>query len=205
MAIEVELSQQQFLNAGGIFARALIAKQKNGELAKEYEYREYPKMLRLNPREVEVPHIYYIGAETSPRTEYITKTVYDEIIVHSEEDEERVLSGGKTSGDLEQERQNLIARARVLGIKVDTAWSAVRLKRELGDKLDAPEPADKMAALSAELANLRKMADMQAEIDALRAQLGGSSAEGTTGSDVTAPRQRRRAPTQSADDERSAA
>ena len=82
MAIEVELSQQQFLNAGGIFARALIAKQKNGELAKEYEYREYPKMLRLNPREVEVPHIYYIGAETSPRTEYITKTVYDEIIVH---------------------------------------------------------------------------------------------------------------------------
>ena len=205
MAIEVELSQQQFLNAGGIFARALIAKKNNGELAKEYEYREYPKMLRLNPREVEVPHIYYIGAETSPRTEYITKTVYDEIIVHSEEDEERVLSGGKTSGDLEQERQNLIARARVLGIKVDTAWSAVRLKRELGDKLDAPEPADKMAALSAELANLRKMADMQAEIDALRAQLGGQSGEGAIGSDATAPRQRRRTPAQGADDERSAA
>ena len=204
MAIEVELSQQQFLNAGGIFARALIAKKNNGELAKEYEYREYPKMLRLNPREVEVPHIYYIGAETSPRTEYITKTVYDEIIVHSEEDEERVLSGGKTSGDLEQERQNLIARARVLGIKVDTAGAAVRLKRELGDKLDAPEPADKMAALSAELANLRKMADMQAEIDALRAQLGGSSAATIEG-DATAPRQRRRAPTQGGDDERSAA
>ena len=93
----------------------------------------------------------------------------------------------------------------MLGIKVDTAWSAVRLKRELGDKLDAPEPADKMAALSAELANLRKMADMQAEIDALRAQLSGSSGEGVIGSDATAPRQRRRAPAQGADDERSAA
>jgi hypothetical protein len=74
---------------------------------------------------------------------------------------------------MEEDRQGLIQRCRTMGIAADPSWSAVRLRRELGDALDAPAPGDNMAKLEAELANLRKMAAMQAEIEALRAQLGG--------------------------------
>jgi hypothetical protein len=65
----------------------------------------------------------------------------------------------------------LILRCRSLGLKVDPQWSAIRLRRELGDKLDAPEPENKMAALEHELGQLRKMAEMQAEIDRLRSSM----------------------------------
>jgi hypothetical protein len=78
---------------------------------------------------------------------------------------------------MEEDRQGLIQRCRTMGIAADPSWSAVRLRRELGDALDAPAPGDNMAKLEAELANLRKMAAMQAEIEALRAQLGGTRAD----------------------------
>jgi phage I-like protein len=77
---------------------------------------------------------------------------------------------------MEEDRLGLLQRARNMGIPADPKWSAVRLRRELGDALDAPAPGDEMAKLEAELASLRKMAAMQAEIDALKAQIGGKPA-----------------------------
>lgn len=170
MSIEGEISQSQYLNMGGSFARAIAQKRKIGELADVYTYREYPKMLRISEGVQDVE----CSTETIRGTmrEWTEKReVFTTIVVHSEDEEERVLSGGKTSAQIEDERQGLILRCRALGLKVDPAWSAVRLRRELGDKLDAPEPENKMVALESELANLRKMAEMQAEIDRLKAQM----------------------------------
>lgn len=174
MSIEGEMAQESFLRQGGTFARALAAKQKSGELQREYTYREYPKLITIIDGEEEIERSTDTIRGRNEVTVNWTETVQKkrEILVHSEEEEERVLSGnGKTSSQMEDERQTLILRCRSLGLKVDTSWSAVRLRRELGDKLDAPEPENKMAALENELASLRKMAEMQAEIDRLRSQM----------------------------------
>lgn len=181
MSIETELAQTQFLERGGVLARALAKKQESGELAKrgQYQYQEYPKALNISHGFQDVDR----QTETIKGTtkEWVERReVFETIIVNSEEEEERVLSGGKTSQQIEDDRLNLIARCRNAGIMVDTSWSAVRLRRELGDKMDAPEvaaPADKMAALETELANLRKMAEMQQEIDRLRALTSRPSGE----------------------------
>lgn len=169
MSIEGQLAQESFLRQGGTFARALAKKQHDGELA-PYEFREYPKAVRISEgfQDVEWTTETIKGGTLSGVTH---QEVFRTIVVNSEEEEERVTSGGKTSSQMEDERQTLILRCRSLGLKVDTSWSAVRLRRELGDKLDAPEPENKMAALENELASLRKMAEMQAEIDRLRSQM----------------------------------
>ena len=171
MSLEVELGQQEFLQRGGIYQRALAAKWKSGELERGYTFREYPKMVYISEGFQDVPwETETIKGGTLSGS--VRKEVFRQVVVNDEEEEERVLAGGKPSKAIEEERQNLIARARVMGLKVDPSWSSVRLKREMGDKLDAPEPAapgDKMAALETELAMLRKMADMQAEIERLKA------------------------------------
>ena len=171
MSIEMEMAQREFLASGGPLRRALMKKITDGELSKEYVYREYPKMLRISHGWEDVECSTEIGNGDRRKAWTEHREIIEEIVVSSEEEEERVISGGKTSKQLEEERQTLLLRAKALGLKVDPSWSSVRLRREMGDKLEAPEPPDKMAALTAELASLRQMADMQLEIERLRAQL----------------------------------
>jgi hypothetical protein len=167
----IQRSQENFMLRGGCFELPMQQLREAGILADGYVYYEYPKMVRISE-----------GTQTIERstedckgrtlTWSETKERFREIVVNSEEEEERVLSGGRTSAQLEEERQHLLQRCRVMGIHADPGWSSVRLRRELGDALDAPAPVDTMAKLEQELAALKKMAAMQAEIDALRAQLG---------------------------------
>ena len=172
MSYENEMAQTQFLSFGGVLARAIGKKRETGEIAKEYIYREYPKILRISKgmQKFELS-TKTVDKETIYWTE--EKEIFEEIVVASEEEEDRVLSGGKTSSQIEEDRQNLIMRCRNAGILVDPSWSAVRLRRELGDKMDAPEastPAQRLTALEAEAEGLRREAALIAEIAKLRAQ-----------------------------------
>ncbi len=173
MAVDqtVAIATNRFLRDGGLFALPLQRMREQGIFPQEgaTPYAEYPKMLRLNPRQVEVKRTVDLcdGTKTPDVT---TKTVYEEIIVNSEDEEERVLAGGKTSDKVEEERQGLLVRCSHMNIPADPTWSTVRLKRLLGDALDAP-PADEMGALQAKLARLEEMAAMKTRIAALEAQL----------------------------------
>jgi hypothetical protein len=173
MSGHIQRAQQHFLLRGGAYEFGLAKLQEDGILSADYVYHEYPKVIRLSRGTKEFER----ATETCDKrtiTWKETKEVFEDILVNSEDEEERVLSGGKTTTQMEEDRQGLIQRCRTMGIAADPSWSAVRLRRELGDALDAPAPGDNMAKLEAELANLRKMAAMQAEIEALRAQLGGT-------------------------------
>lgn len=178
MAVDltVAVATNRFLRDGGLFALPLQRMREAGIIPAEgtTPYQEYPKIIRLNPREVEVKRMVEL-CDKSTVSDTTTKTIYDEYTVNSEDEEERVLSGGKTSAQIEEERQGLLGRCSNMNIAADPSWSVVRLRRLLGDALDAPAP-NPMAKLEAELASLRKMATMQAEIDALRAQLGKPAA-----------------------------
>jgi hypothetical protein len=168
MTVESMIAQENFLRQGGVLQRAVAKmRQENGDLP---EFHEYPKMLRISQgfHDIERSTEDIKGRNL---TWVETKEVFEEIIVQSEEEEERVLAGGKTSAAIEQERLDLLTRARAFGIKADPQWTAVRLRRELGEKLDAPEPVNDLARLEAELEGLRKIAAMQAEIEALKAQI----------------------------------
>lgn len=171
----ITLSQTAYLMQGGPYALPLAQLREKGIIPESYEYHEYPKILHLNERWVDQDRAVsrIVGKETI--TEMVTERVkvYDSVTVNSAEEEERVLNGGKPSAVLEEERQGLLLRAKQLGLKVDPAWTLVRLRRELGEEMDKPEasPADEMARLEAELATLRKMQDMQAEIEALKAKI----------------------------------
>jgi hypothetical protein len=171
--IHVQQGTLNFLLQGGVYRIGLNQMRKDGRLPRHPVHLEYPKMLRISEGIQEFERETETCRNTTIRwTE--KKEVFREIIVESEEEEERVLSGGKSSAQLEQDRQLLIQRCHNLSIPVDPNWSAVRLRRELGDKLDEPaekDPVSKMAALENELAMLRKMADMQAEIERLRSSL----------------------------------
>ena len=170
MSIEMEIAQEQFLSAGGTAQKALANKWKSGELKRTPDYQEYPKVVRLSRgfQDVECSTETIKGTTVS-WTE--NREMFDEITVHSEDEEERVLAGGKPAAALEEERQGLITRARQHGIKVDMSWSAIRLRRELGEKMDAPEPKDDMADLRDKLARLEEMAAMKAKIATREAQL----------------------------------
>jgi hypothetical protein len=167
---EIQLGQQNFLMRGGTYELPLQEMRKKGLIDSDYTFREYPKSIRISQ-----------GMQTRDRSTkdcegrtlswQETKEAFTDIIVNSESEEERVLSGGRTSTQLEEDRQSLLLRCKASHIVADPTWSAVRLRRTLGDALDAPAPGDNMAKLEAELASLKKMAAMQAEIDALRQQL----------------------------------
>jgi hypothetical protein len=175
MAISpVATSTNQFLMRGGAYELPLMQKYDSGELQQGYVYREYPKMLRLNAHMVEEERTIDL-ANGQQKTVMEKRMVYDDIIVASEDEEERVLSGGKTSAQLEEERQGLLVRCANMNIAADPSWSAVRLRRLLGDALDAPAP-DEMGALKAKMAALEEMVAMKAKIAELEAQLSGKSA-----------------------------
>ena len=167
---DTQLSQTNFMLRGGMYEMPMQMLRKAGILQTDYVYKEYPKLIRLSRGTVEVEKS---TEDCKGRLISWKETVeqFDDVIVNSEEEEERVIAGGKTTTQIEADRMGLLSRCRSMGIAADPSWSAVRLRRELGEALDAPAPADNMAKLEAELANLRKMAAMQAEIEALRAQL----------------------------------
>jgi hypothetical protein len=178
MAISpVRLAQNKFLMNGGGYELALAQMREKGTMAMDYEYNEYPKSLRISHGMGEaVERETDTCKGTTIRWTEKAREVFEDIIVNSEEEEERVLSGGKTSAQIEEDRRGLISRCHTMGIPCDPSWSAVRLRRTLGDALDAPAPGDSMAKLEIELAGLRKMAAMQAEIEQLRAQMAAQSA-----------------------------
>ena len=164
-------SQEAFLRQGGIYAPILKKLEDAGLIDAQYVYREYPKMLYISEgfQDIETP---WEDVKGRTGVHVVRKEVFREVIVSSEDEEERVLSGGKTSTQLEDERQGLLRRAQAAGVKADPSWSAVRLRRELGEKMDAPEaPKDDLGALKAKLAQLEEMAAMKAKIEALEAQL----------------------------------
>lgn len=172
MSIEIESGQNAYLMRGGPYELALLTHRKSGFLARDYTFHEYPKMLRISRgvEEVQRQTETCKGATISWSEK---KEMFDEIVVHSEAEEERVLGGGRTSAQLEEERLGLLTKARGLGIPADPTWTSVRLRRELGEKLDEPAPADEMGALEAKLAQLQRMAQMRQQIADLEAQLAG--------------------------------
>lgn len=170
----VALAQTKYLMNGGGYELAMAQMRERGTMpeAGSHPFKEYPKAIRIS---LGMSDPVVCRTDTCKGTEIVwtdpPRELFETIIVSSEDEEERVLAGGKTSAQVEDERQGLINRCHSLSIPVDPGWSVVRLRRELGDALDAPAPGDSMAKLEAELAGLRKMAAMQAEIDGLRAQL----------------------------------
>ncbi|OYV74787.1 MAG: hypothetical protein B7Z66_15335, partial [Chromatiales bacterium 21-64-14] len=155
MTLESEIAQEQFLQRGGVLSRAIAAKIESGEMTRTHIFREYPKMLRISKGVQSIAcSTEDIRGKTREWTE--EREIFDEIVVHSEEEEERVMAGGRTSTQLEQERVDLLARCRNAGIRADPQWSAVRLRRELGEAMDAA-PADDETRLHAELEKLRRM------------------------------------------------
>lgn len=165
----IRQSQNKFLMNGGSYELPLELLRAAGVIPREYIYREYPKMLRISHgfEDVQCMTETCKGKEIG-WTEH--REIFEDIIVQSEEEEERVLSGGKTSAQLEDERQGLVQRCHSMGVPADPAWSAVRLRRELGDALDAPAPGNDIARLEAEVAQLRKIETLQAEIAELKAK-----------------------------------
>jgi hypothetical protein len=168
--------QDAFMARGGIYQLALARMRKSGAIPRFYVYHEYPKAITITRGEPVKTARVSISCDKEKI--YWDEMVPNEevIVVNSEEEEERVLSGGQTSAQIEDARQGLLSRARSMGVPADPTWSAVRLRRELGETLDAP-PVDTMGRLEAELAGLKKMQAMQAEIAALRAQLSAGEPE----------------------------
>ena len=113
------------------------------------------------------------------------KMIANGVIVNSAEEEERMISGGLSNEALEEERRALISRARKHGITVDDDWSTVRIKRELGIKMDeAPAVEGRLAQLEAELAHLNKIKELEAQIAAMKA--GNEVAPGLSDSEMRA-------------------
>lgn len=179
MALNPILTGQiNYMLRGGPLEMALQQLRASGQVEDGYTYRPYPKMLRLSKG------VQKIQRRTTTCDKEVVhwvdeREVFDEIVVASEEEEERVLAGGRTSDQLEEERLGLLHRCRAAGIGADPGWTSVRLRRELGDKLDEPlVVGDRMASLEAELAYERKIAAMEEEIAVLRARkVEGSEAE----------------------------
>ena len=168
---QLQVAQTKFMMNGGIYEMPLQMLRERGLIDTDYVYREYPKMLRFHKGE-RTRELVKEDHKGRSFTDVIVEQVYEEVIVNSAEEEDRVLSGGKSNEALEEERQSLRARCVNAGIKADPAWTIVRLKRELGDVLDAP-PVDDLSALKVKLAQLEEMAAMKAKIEALEAQLSG--------------------------------
>lgn len=165
----VARAQNKFLMEGGGYEMPLLKMREAGTIALDYEYHEYPKVICIPHGTEQIDR----QTETCNKGIYVnwveTREKYEDIVVNSEEEEERVLSGGMTSAQLEDERQGLVSRCHTMGISVDPAWSAVRLRRLLGDALDAPAPGDEMGALKVKLAHLEEIAALKAKIAALEA------------------------------------
>lgn len=166
----VSRAQVDFMRDGGILRMPLQKMYEDGVLSPDYVFREYPKAIRVPrgaPEKIE-KSVTMVDGKVRTWTEIIQ--AYDEYTVASEAEEERILSGGKTNAQIEEEKEGLFQRCRAAGISADPGWSVVRLRRELGDALDAP-PGDELADLKAKLTRLEEIAAMKAKIAALEAQV----------------------------------
>lgn len=170
MSVEVQESQELFLARGGCYAIGLAYLRKNGVIPRQGQtpFHEYPKMLRFSKGFTEVSKsTVTCDKETIRWKENVEQ--FDEIIVHSEDEEERILKGGRTSAQIEEDRQGLIRKCAAAGISVDPSWTAVRLRRELGEAPEASQ-GDEMAALKAKVAQLEELVALRAKVAALEAQ-----------------------------------
>lgn len=167
-SIDNEMAQDRFMRDGGILVEALTSKFKSGELSRYYIFNEYPKMICIS-RGVQKFERSTETHDKKTKTWTEEREVFDEIVVQSEDEEERVLSGGKTSAAIEDERQSLIRRARANGLNTDPSWSTIRLKRELGDALNAPPPIDELDMLREKMARLQQISDLKAQIATMEA------------------------------------
>lgn len=184
-AEDIEMNQDNFMHQGGIYQLVMAQMKKDGRMARSYEYREYPKMIRVSKGVQTIDRVTQTVDKQDKKWKE-EKEVFEEFIVHSEEEEERILAGGLTSTQIEEERQTLIRRCRANGVNVDPSWSMIRLKRELGDKMDAPEPVDDLATLQKQLAALEEKAALRKRIAELEAQLGAPAAPADERDDLRA-------------------
>ena len=165
-------AQDSFMRRGGAYEATLAHMRARGEIDAEYVYREYPKDVRIHKGKREVKcQTRDVDKQLIEWTE--TRDIVDTITVHSEEEEDRVLNGGKTSAQIEEERQSLILQARDRGIKYDPSWSKLRLQRELGIPVAKEETAafDEVAELEAQVAKARRALALREELATLNAQL----------------------------------
>ena len=175
MSTTTSIAQESFLRSGGIYLKALEKMRKEGALSRDM-INEYPKMLRINERIERRKH----------RTQDIDRQwvewesddlIYDEVIVKSEEEEERVLAGGKTAAQLEDEKHELIAQARSRGVRVDPAWGVERMKREIGLPGSQPhKPQEDLAAMEEKARQLEEKLAMMERLAALEAKIAALTA-----------------------------
>jgi len=123
-------SQQTFLMQGGVYQAALTKMEREGVIDSVYEYREYPKAVRINHR---VEHIVEEVEDIRGKTlrKEFDRNVWDEVIVNNEDEEKRVLGGGPSAAQEEDEREMLYTRAEQAGVKIDKRWSTPRIKAEM--------------------------------------------------------------------------
>jgi hypothetical protein len=149
----------------------LSAKYENGELQRDYVFHEYPKLLRVSRGVQHFDHATEVirGNATIVRDWSEDREVFEEIIVNSEAEEEAVLAGGQTEGQIEEHRQSLIVQAKQRGVQVDPTWGVVRLQRELG----AAPSSETIDVMRAKIADLEEKAALRARIAELEAAMAG--------------------------------
>jgi len=154
---------------GGPLAGVLESKYQSGELKREYVYQEYPKYIRISKGKQTVHRsTTALRGKNEVEVEWDEEVeMFDEHWVNSEDEEEAVLSGGKSQIQLETERQQMISDLRSRGMQVDPTWTYVRLQREMG----AMPPREAVEALQRKVEALESEAKLRARIAELEAQL----------------------------------
>lgn len=170
------ISQRQFMMTGGIYAPVLQKKYDSGELVppEKYQYQEYPKLVRISRgiQRVERHTELIRGRDIVPHDWVEEVEQFSDILVNSEAEEERVLNGGKSEAQIEQERQELFTQCKQRNIHADPSWSLLRLQRELG----AAPSREAVDALQARVAQLETEAALKARIQELEALIAGKEA-----------------------------
>ena len=168
----MQAAQSQFMRSGGTYGMALAKLYADGVLDDSGAFHEYPKDIHILKGKKTVQ------CSTEDRRGKLIEweEVRDDIetiTVHSEEEEDRVLNGGKTAAQIEDDRQSHILQAKARGIKYDPTWSLLRLQKELGIPVAAEQPGafDEVAQLEEQVAKARRALELRAELAALNAQL----------------------------------
>jgi polyhydroxyalkanoate synthesis regulator phasin len=173
--MSVSDAQSDFLRRGGPMAGVLAQKYEKGELERETPFHEYPKEIRINHgAKIVTRHTTILRGNTEvPHTWDEEIEDIQRITVASEEEEERVLAGGKTAAQVEEQRQDMLSQAKRRGINADPSWGIVRLQRELGS---APTN-ETIEALQRQVADLEEKAALRRKIAELEAQIAGKPAD----------------------------
>lgn len=188
-------SQRAFLMQGGAFANALRKMRADGQIPTSYQYHEYPKEVRIS-RGTEKVNRSTMTADKEKVEWTEERKIEDVFIVYSEDEEERVLNGGKTAAQVEEDRLELIATAKARGLKFDPTWSAIRLRRELGiPDASANQTAafDEVDELEKQVAKARRAIALRKELADLNAELADAPAEAPATDDAEGLREQLRA------------